>query len=52
MQLLWKRHVGRETAAPRHQRPVLQPRNGAADEPGHGLRISAAAARTALMMFW
>ena len=53
--LAGKRNVGGETALAEQQRAVFQPRNGAADEFGrsrHFPRISFAAARTALMMFW
>jgi len=52
MKLMWKRNVRCKAAASRHQRPVLQTRDRAANEAGHSLRISAAAARTALMIFW
>ena len=53
--LAGKRDIGGETALAQQQRAVFQTRNGAADEfgrGGHFPRISLAAARTALMMFW
>ncbi len=51
MQLKRKRNIGGKAAAPGHQRLVFEPNNRAADEAHQRDRISAAAARTALMMF-
>ncbi len=42
MQLLRETHVRRKAAAPRHQRRILEARNGAADEPHQRDRVSAA----------
>ena len=50
VQLIGKADVGRETAGAGEERPVLEPRHRPADD-GHQ-RIFAAAALTALRMFW
>jgi hypothetical protein len=54
MQLIFKGNISRKAALAGEKRTVLKPANRAADELAarrHGLRISCAAARTALMMF-